>query len=105
MLLLSVAGRITIFLFMFSVFIALLYVQGNFQNFLEESLLGLLAVYRFTALIYFAAAVPYIFILLSMGRRAKRNVSLRVFLTTAGIAVTVVGYLSASLTAAALQPV
>ena len=103
--LVSVAGRITAFLFLFSLFIALLYLQGNFQDFQESSLLLLLEAYRIVSLLYLAAAVSYIFIMAAAGRGSGRSTGARILITATGIAVVITGYMAASIVAAALGPV
>jgi len=104
-LLVSVAGRVTIFLYLFSVFIILLFVQGNFQDFLDNSLLALMVVYKYTSLLFISAAVFYIFILITRGRGTGRRVGLRIMLSAAGIILSAAGFLVTAVLSAAFQPV
>ena len=53
----AITGRITLFLFFYSIFLFMLYVQGSLQDFMESSLLGILVLYRYCALIYMVFAV------------------------------------------------
>jgi len=104
-LLVSVAGRVTIFLYLFSLFIILLFIQGNFQVFLDESLVALMAIYRYSSLLYISAAVFYIFILITSGRGTGRRVGLRIILTAAGIIFSAAGFFITAVLSAAFQPV
>lgn len=104
-LLVSVAGRLTVFLYIFSVFILSLYLLGNFQDFTDSSLIVLLEVYKYTALIYSAFALSYCYILIAEGRNTERNIGLRLFLVIAGICLSAAGYIASAILTEALQSV
>ncbi|MBI9105505.1 MAG: hypothetical protein JEZ04_02105 [Spirochaetales bacterium] len=104
-LLVSVAGRITVFLYLFSVLILLLYIQGNFQDFLDASLSGLLTAYKYTALMFISTALSYIFILIFSGRGSSRSVGIRIFLTAAGITLSAAGFFITAILSTAFQAV
>jgi hypothetical protein len=104
-ILVSIAGRVTVFLYLFSVFILLLYIQGNFQDFLDQSLISLLTIYKYTALIFTAAAVSYVYLLISGGRGSGRNIGVRIFLAAVGIALSAAGFLITAIISAAMGPV
>lgn len=104
-LLVSVAGRITVFLYLFSLFILLLYIQGNFQDFLDQSLAVLLVIYKYTALIFIVSGISYGYILIASGRDSGRNIGIRLFLTAAGIALSAAGFYISAILTAVLQPI
>jgi len=100
----SLAGRITVFLFIFTMYIVLLYVQGSFQNFTDDSLLKLLILGKYSSLVYIAVAASYIFILVTAGRDTGRRLSARIILTLAGCLVSSVIFVLIQIVLSGLEP-
>jgi magnesium-transporting ATPase (P-type) len=55
----SVVGRMCIFLFFFSFLVLSLFLLGNFQNFLDSTLIVLLRMFEISSLLYVVAALYY----------------------------------------------
>ena len=73
----SISGRITLFLYLFTLLVLVLYIQGSFQNFTDDSLIRLLGLFKFSSLVYIASAMTYIVIILTAGRGTGRRIVLR----------------------------
>ncbi|MDC7225849.1 MAG: hypothetical protein PQJ61_03680 [Spirochaetales bacterium] len=101
----SIAGRITILLFLFSVMVLLLYIQGNFQDFVDDSLIMLLNLYRYSALIFIAFAFSYILILIIAGKNTGRRILRRIIFSVAAIIFSFVFFIAAEIIITGLQPV
>lgn len=71
-----VAGRAVIFFFMFSVLLFLLYLLGNFQEFLDDTQLYLLGLLRVSLLAELFAGLLYIISVFLLGRGRRRAVRL-----------------------------
>ena len=104
-LVVSVAGRITVFLFLFMILILILYILGNFQDFTDGSILGLMQMFKFTSLIYIAVAVSYILILIIAGGNTGRKIGMRIAAVTAGILLSGAGFIIFEILLTGLEPV
>lgn len=104
-LIVSVTGRVTLFLFVFTVFIFILYIQGNFQDFLDDSLIKLLLLFRYAVLIFLAIAVSYIFILLIAGKVTGKRTVKKIVVSIAGILLSSVLFLIVEIIITGLEPV
>ena len=103
--LLSITGRLTLFFYLFSILILLLYIQGNFQAFTDSSLIMLLNLYKFSALIYIALAVTYIITLIIAGRNTGRRIAIRIAFTFAGLCLSAVFFAVVEIIITGLEPV
>lgn len=101
----SVVGRLTVFFYIFTVLILILYLQGSFQDFLDESLINLLVLYKYTALIFLAFGVSYIITILTAGKKVGKNMVKRIIITITGIILSSVFLLLAEIIITGLEPV
>ena len=104
-LIVSVSGRITLFLFVFTIFIMILYIQGNFQDFIDDSLIKLLLIYRYTVLAFLAFAAAYIFILVIAGKMKAGKLIRRIVFTVIGILLSSVLFFMVEIIITGLEPV
>ncbi|HAK47606.1 MAG TPA: hypothetical protein DCO79_17005 [Spirochaeta sp.] len=101
----SVTGRITMFLYLFTVLIMILYIQGSFQDFVDESLIMLLMIFKYSTIVFIAFAVSYIIILLIAGRNTGRKIISRIIITLAGLIISSIFFLAVEIIIAGLEPV
>ena len=105
MLIVSITGRIAVFLFMFSLFIFLLFIQGNFQSFIDISLINLMLIYRICAILYVIASISYVLILLMSASESGKRLTRKIATSIIGIVLAAVGYIIITILTAVLQPV
>jgi hypothetical protein len=104
-LLVSAAGRLTVFLYLFSSFIIIIFIQGNFQGFVDESLTTLLTVYKVSAMVFILSAFLYILSIAFFGRNTGRSTGARIAFSIAGILLASAGYILTEALMTVLQPV
>ncbi len=100
----SVIGRITVFLYLFTILALILYIQGSFQDFTDSSLIMLLFLYKFTSLIFIALGFSYIVILI-IDRPDNKYMARRIIITSAGIFLSSAVYLAVQILITGLEPV
>lgn len=104
-LIISIAGRLTVFLYLFTLLPLLLYIQGSFQDFLDESLSFLLIIYNISTITFAAFGSAYIIILILFGRNTGRSLGIRFSLVFVGILLSAAGFILSQIVLTGLQPV
>ena len=104
-LIVSVTGRITIFLYLFTLFILLLYIQGSFQDFLDDSLIKLLVLFEYSSLVFIGFAFSYIITLIIAGKNTGRKIGMRIAVTSIGIIISSVFFMIVQIIMTGLEPI
>lgn len=104
-LIVSLTGRVTMFLYLFTVLIMILYIQGSFQGFVDDSLIMLLNLFKFSSLVFIAFGLSYIIILILAGRNTGRRLVSRILFTVIGLILSSISFLIVQIIITGLEPV
>ncbi len=93
----EIINKITLFTFLSSLAVLLLFVAGNFQGFIDSTQIFLLRMFRFTGLTYMVTGIYNLFIDTAVLFKNGRIYSKRVILTVIGEALMFIIFMGVSI--------